>query len=53
MVIVITYQGHNNSMYNGHKNMGTHYTWQNTVIFLFLKNVLYNYKQEKINYNTG
>ena len=33
MAIMITYHGysngHNNPMYNMHKNVGAHYTWQN------------------------
>ena len=34
MDIMITYDGYNNTMYNTHKNMGAHYTWQNTDLFL-------------------
>ena len=31
MGIMITYHGYNNPIYNAHKNMGAHYTWQNPV----------------------
>ena len=31
MGIMIRCHGYNNPHYNVHKNMGVHYTWQNTV----------------------
>ena len=31
MGIMVTYHRHNNTMYNVHKNVGAHYTWQNVV----------------------
>ena len=30
--MVITYRGYNNPVYNAHKNVGVHRTWQNTVV---------------------
>ena len=32
MGIMITYNGYNNLMYNEYKNVGAHYTQQNTVL---------------------
>ena len=31
MVVMITYHGYNNLIYNVHKNMSVHYTQQNTL----------------------
>ena len=35
MGIMIIYHGKTNPMYNAHKKVGAHYTWQNTVGVFF------------------
>ena len=35
MGIMTTYHGYNNPVYNAHKNVGVHGTWQNMVVFVF------------------